>query len=271
MADGRIGHIAIIGAGAMGEAFAAGLVKGGVVSKDALTLADLDASKLKTASEGLGVRVTSDNAGAAAAADVILIAVKPAIVPDVLEEISELVTAEKLVISIAAGVKLETIQSNLSREAKAIRAMPNTPCRIGAGAIGFARGKGVGDEQVAIAKCMFETVGLSFEVPERLLDAVTGLSGSGPAYVFVMIEALADAGVRVGLPRETALKLAAQTVMGAARMVIDENEHPARLKDQVTSPGGTTIAGLDALEKAGFRSALIDAVKAATKRAEELG
>jgi len=148
--------------------------------------------------------------------------------------------------------------------------MPNTPCRIREGAIGYSRGDFATDEHVAIAKKIFDAVGISFEVPERLLNAVTGLSGSGPAYVYVLIEALSDAGVRVGLPRNIASKLASQTVKGAAQMVTSSGEHPAILKDMVTSPGGTTIAGIDALERAGFRSALIEAVKAATNRAEEL-
>ena len=267
----KIGRMTIIGAGAMGSAFAAGVISAGVFAKEDLTLTDTDLAKLDKIAKDLGVPVANDNAAAIKGADVVLIAVKPAIVPDVLEQISAALTRDQLVISIAAGVKLESIQSGLSRDAKVIRSMPNMPCRIGSGAIGFARGKAAGDSEVAVAKRIFDAVGLSFEVPEKLLDAVTGLSGSGPAYVFVMIEALSDAGVRVGLPRDAAAKLAAQTVMGAARMVIEENEHPARLKDQVTSPGGATIAGIDALERAGFRSALIEAVKAATKRAEELG
>jgi pyrroline-5-carboxylate reductase len=242
-----------------------------VFTKEDLTLTDTDSAKLDKIAKDLRVSVAHDNAAAIKGADVILIAVKPGIVPEVLKQISAALTNDQLVISIAAGVKLESIQSRLSPDAKVIRSMPNTPCRIGAGAIGFARGKAAGDSEAAVAKKIFDAVGLSFEVPEKLLDAVTGLSCSWPAYVFVMIEALSDAGVRVGIPRDAATKLAAQTVMGAARMVIEENEHPARLKDQVTSPGGTTIAGIDALERAGFRSALIEAVKAATKRAEELG
>ena len=270
MADG-VGRLTIIGAGAMGSAFAAGVISAGVLGKDDITLTDVDAAKLEKAKSDLGVSVTSDNAAAVRGANVVLIAVKPGIVPEALEQIGGALAKEQLVISIAAGVKLESIESQLPRDTKVIRAMPNTPCRIGAGAIGFARGKTAGDAEVAVAKRVFDAVGLSFEVPEKLLNAVTGLSGSGPAYIFVLIEALSDAGVRVGIPRDISTKLAAQTVMGAARMVIEENEHPARLKDQVTSPGGTTIAGIDALERAGFRSALIEAVKAATKRSEELG
>ncbi len=270
MADG-IGRLTIIGAGAMGSAFATGVISARVFAKEDIALTDVDAAKLEKAKSDLGVWVTSDNVAAVRGANVVLIAVKPAVVPEVLDQIAGTITGEQLVISIAAGVTLESIQPRLPGNAKVIRSMPNTPCRIGAGAIAFARGKAVGDAEVATAKRIFDAVGLSFEVPEKLLNAVTGLSGSGPAYIFVLIEALSDAGVRVGIPRDISTKLAAQTVTGAARMVIEENEHPARLKDQVTSPGGTTIAGIDALERAGFRSALIEAVKAATNRAEELG
>ncbi|MGC8861151.1 MAG: pyrroline-5-carboxylate reductase [Armatimonadota bacterium] len=267
----QVGRLAIVGAGIMGSAFAAGAISAGVIKRDDITIADVDAGKLEKLARELKVTIASDNASAARNADIVLIAVKPGIVPEVLDEIAGELTDNKLVISIAAGVKLATIESRLPGATKAIRAMPNTPCRIRAGAVAFARGRAAGDAEVAIAKRIFDSVGISFEVPENLLDAVTGLSGSGPAYVFVMIEALSDAGVRVGIPRDLSSKLAAQTVLGAARMIVEEDEHPARLKDQVASPGGTTIAGIDALEKAGFRSAIIEAVKAATNRAKELG
>ena len=270
MAD-AIGRLAVIGAGAMGSALAAGALAAGIVDKRGVTLTDVDVGRLDRISRELGVSVTSDNTAAARDADVVVIAVKPAVVPEVLDRISGELTPDKLIISIAAGVKLAAIESRLPGGTKVIRAMPNTPCRIGSGAVGFARGTAAGEAEAAIAKRIFDSVGVSFEVPEYLLNAVTGLSGSGPAYVFVLIEALSDAGVRVGIPRDISAKLAAQTVLGAARMVVEENEHPARLKDEVASPGGTTIAGIDALEKAGFRSAVIEAVKAAANRADELG
>lgn len=262
--------LGIIGGGAMGAAFTNGVVSSGVIGAGDVTVADFDQSKLDKLVKDLGVKVTTDNAIAARDADIILLAVKPAIVPVVLEGLASVVTSKQLIVSIAAGVSLEAIESRLPDGVGVIRAMPNTPCQIGVGAIGFCAGKAATREQIDAAKTIFDAVGISVEVPEKLISAVTGLSGSGPAYVYVMIEALSDAGVRVGLPRDTALKLAAQTVYGSAKMVLDDGRHPAALKDQVTSPGGTTIAAIDALEKAGFRSALIEAVKAATKRSEEL-
>ena len=271
MANDGIGRLSVIGAGAMGSALAAGVISAGIVRPDDVTMADVDSSKLERLSAELGAAVTSDNLKAIQDADVVIIAVKPWFVENVLKEIGQKLNSNQMVISIAAGVKLESIEAHLADSVAVIRSMPNTPCLIGAGAVGFSRGKAATDRHVAIAKDIFDAVGISFEVAEKLLDAVTGLSGSGPAYVYLMIEAMSDAGVRVGLPRDISLKLAAQTVMGSARMVIEAGEHPAKLRDQVTTPGGTTIAGLDALEKAGFRSALMEAVKAATKRSEELG
>ena len=267
----EINRLSIIGAGAMGAAFASGVINAGLLEAGSITLADVDQSKLEHVAQRLGVNTTTSNQEAARGADVILIAVKPGIVFDVLSDISEVISTDQLLISIAAGVRLSKIELELPDEIGVIRAMPSTPCQIGAGAIGFSRGGFVSEDQAAKACRIFNAVGLSYEVPDKLLDAVTGLSGSGPAYVYVMIEALSDAGVRVGLPRNIATDLAAQTVYGAAKMVLETGEHPAKLKDQVTSPGGTTIAGLDVLERNGFRSALIEAVKAAAHRSEELG
>lgn len=265
-----IGRLTVIGAGAMGTAFAGGVISAGLIKAQDVTMADIDKHMLAKASADLACAVSTDSVAAVRDAAVVMLAVKPAIVAVVLDQIGSVLHEGQLVISIAAGVKLEKIESGLTRHIGVVRAMPNTPCMIGSGAIGFSRGRAVSDEQAAAAKRIFDAVGISFEVPEKMLDAVTGLSGSGPAYVYVMIDAMSDAGVRVGLPRDVATKLAAQTVMGAARMAIESGEHPAKLKDQVTSPGGTTITALDVLEKAGFRSALIEAVKAATKRSEEL-
>jgi pyrroline-5-carboxylate reductase len=261
--------LCIIGGGAMGAAFAKGVVTSGAVAASDVIVADLDEPRLGKLTRDLGVKTTTDNAVAVKDSDIVLLAVKPAIVPVVVESIAGTVSGE-LIISIAAGVSLEAIESRLPDGIGVIRAMPNTPCQIGAGAIGFSPGKAATRDQIAAAQEICDAVGISVEVPEKLLNAVTGLSGSGPAYVYLMIEAMSDAGVRVGLPRPIALKLAAQTVYGSAKMVIDEQAHPAVLKDQVTSPGGTTIAGLDELEKAGLRSALMEAVKAATRRSEEL-
>ena len=263
--------LAVIGAGAMGSAFAEGVIAAGLFQPGEITLADADASRLKDLSDRLGCPAALDNAAAARGAQTVLLAVKPATVTEVLGDIAGAVDDTQLIVSIAAGVRLQTIESCLPDNVAVIRAMPNTCCRIGAGATGFSCGESVTQEQAQAAKAIFDAVGISVQVPEQMLNAVTGLSGSGPAYVYLTIEALSDAGVRVGLPRDISLALASQTVLGAARMVLEENEHPACLKDQVTSPGGTTIAGLDALERAGFRSALIEAVKAATRRADELG
>lgn len=262
--------LSIIGGGAMGAAFAKGVISSGAVEANEVTVADVDGPRLEKLRQELGVKVETDNLAAVKDAEIILLAVKPPLVPQVCDQLKTAIKPGQLIVSIAAGVSLDKMESCLPEGTAVVRAMPNTPCQVGAGAIGFSAGKSVTKDQIAEAQKIFDAVGISFEVPEKLLNAVTGLSGSGPAYIYVMIEALSDAGVRVGLPRATAMKLAAQTVYGAAKMVLDEGEHPAKLKDQVTSPGGTTIAGLDALERAGFRSALIEAVKAAAKRSEEL-
>lgn len=255
----------------MGSAFAEGVTSAGLVAPSDLVVADIDSERLARLKADISVVVETDNASAVEGADLVLLAVKPALVQGVLDGISGSLDKDKLLISIAAGVTIKSIESAAPVGISVIRAMPNTPCRIGRGATVFSRGAATTDKHAEVAARIFNSVGVSFELPERLINAVTGLSGSGPAYVYLMIEALSDAGVRVGLPRDVSLKLAAQTVAGAAEMVLELNEHPARLKDQVTSPGGTTIAGIDALENAGFRSALMEAVKAATKRAEELG
>jgi pyrroline-5-carboxylate reductase len=207
----------------------------------------------------------------AAQSDVLVLAVKPQTLPALLDEIRNQVTEKHLVVSIAAGVSLKRLADGLLANRRLIRVMPNTPCLLGASAAGFAAGPGAKPEDVALVERLFNAVGKAFVVPESLLDPVTGLSGSGPAFVYVMVEALADGGVRMGLPRDVATTLAAQTVMGAARMVLETGQHPGQLKDAVTSPGGTTIAGLHALERGGFRAAVMDAVEAATKRAAELG
>ncbi len=271
MTTKNMGKLAVIGAGAIGTALARGWISAGLFEPSDVMMADIDKVILETRSAQMGVNVTTDNAEAVRKADVILLAVKPNITALALSQICGALKGGQLVVSIAAGVKLHVIESRLPEGTAVIRAMPNTPCMVGAGATAFCRGKHVTDAHVVIGKKLFDAVGIALEVQEKMLDAVTGLSGSGPAYVYIMIEALSDAGVRVGLARDVAMKLSAQTVMGSARMVLESNEHPGQLKDRVTSPGGTAIAGIDALEKAGFRSAIIEAVKAATKRAEELG
>ena len=262
--------LAVIGFGAMGRALTSGLIERGVVAASDVVITDVDESKRRAAAEELGVREASSNIEAVAGAETIVIAVKPQDAGAVLAEIEQTVTPAQLVVSIVAGVSCQTIESHLSVGVPVVRVMPNTPSLVGAGAAAFALGTSGRPEHAEEVAGMLSAVGLAFEVPEKLLDAVTGLSGSGPAYVYTMIEALADAGVSVGLPRAIASGLAAQTVLGAAKMVIETGQHPAGLRDAVASPGGTTIAGIAALERSGFRAAVINAVQAATKRSQEL-
>jgi pyrroline-5-carboxylate reductase len=263
--------IAILGSGNMGEALVKGLIASGKTSPDALVCSDPRAERREEIQKRYGVQVTANNRAAAAQADLIVIAVKPQTIDELLEEIAPAVDAKKLVVSIAAGVPIEAIARKLGAGVRIIRTMPNTPALVGAGATALARGAHATEADLEQALSLFEAVGVAVVVEEHHLDAVTGLSGSGPAFVFMAIEALADGGVKVGLARPIALALAAQAVMGSAKLVLETGEHPGRLKDQVTSPGGTSIAGVHALESGGFRAALIGAVEAATKRSRELG
>lgn len=264
----RARRLAIIGTGAMGQALCRGLIASGVYSPREIFATDADKEHLAKFVEETGVEAAG-NVEAAAGSGVIILAVKPHIVPAVLEEIAGYIKTEQLLISIAAGVTIQQIGLKLKSGAPIIRAMPNTPSLIGEGATAISRGKNANDRDVDRALSIFRAVGKVIEVPERLMNAVTGLSGSGPAYIYVAIEALADAGVNAGLPRQQAAMLAAQTVLGAAKMVIETGSHPGVLKDAVTSPGGTTIAGIAALERAGFRAALHDAVEAAVDKADQ--
>jgi pyrroline-5-carboxylate reductase len=218
-----------------------------------------------------GCPTTTENREVVSASEILVLAVKPQSMPALLDEIRPTLTDKHLVISIAAGVTIKRIAEGITATGRLVRVMPNTPCLLGASATGFAAGNGARPEDVALVERLFNAVGKAFALPEASLDAVTGLSGSGPAFVYVMIEALADGGVRMGLPRDVAMALAAQTVLGSARMVLETKQHPAALKDAVASPGGTTIAGLHALESGCFRAAVMNAVEAATKRSMELG
>jgi pyrroline-5-carboxylate reductase len=259
-----------IGAGRMATALIRGMLRAGTANAQAITASDpLEAARSTLAAE-TGVSVVESNVRVAQESDVLVLAVKPQSMPHVLEHLRDAVTPEHLVVSIAAGVSLATIAAGLGRDRRLARVMPNTPALIGAGAAGFCLGPNARASDEALVLSCLDSVGRAYRVPESLLDAVTGLSGSGPAFVYVMIEALSDGGVRVGLPRDVATALAAQTVLGAARMVVETGAHPAVLKDQVASPGGTTIAGLHALERGGLRAALIDAVEVATRRSAEL-
>jgi pyrroline-5-carboxylate reductase len=255
----------------MATALARGLVSAKLATTERIVAADPYAAAREQFADATGGQLVGSNQAVAAGADVLFLAVKPQQMADALAELRDHVTSEHLVISIAAGIPLATLAAGLGSGPRLVRVMPNTPCLVGEGASGYCLGPGATAADGELVGQLFSAVGRAFAVSESLLDAVTGLSGSGPAFVYLIIEALSDGGVRVGLPRDIALALAAQTVRGAAEMVLATGEHPAVLKDAVTSPGGTTIAGLAALESGGARSALIAAVEAATKRSAELG
>lgn len=263
--------LGVIGCGKMGTALVEGAIRSGAVAAADVTGIDPVQGARDHFAKSTGATVAAE-ISALAGCEVILLCTKPNDVPAALREVSiSGHAAPLLVISIAAGITLDSLETAAAANIRMIRAMPNTPALVGKGAAAYCLGSRATREDGDCARKLLGAVGLAVEVPERLMDAVTGLSGSGPAYVYLVIEALADGGVRTGLPRADALKLAAQTVLGAAAMVLETGQHPAVLKDMVTSPGGTTIAGLAELERHGLRSALIDAVGAATRRAAELG
>ncbi len=263
--------LAILGGGKMGGILVKGVIDRKILAPENITVTDIDAGRLEELASTLNVRVSSDNKKAVKQADVIILAVKPQTFPKMLQEIRPAVTASKIFLSIAAGIPTEAIEKALPKGARVLRAMPNVNALAGEGAAAVACGKNArpGDAQYALE--ILNAVGLAVEVEEKLMDAVTGLSGSGPAYCFVIIEALADAGVQLGLPRNLAEKLAVQTMLGSARLCQSSKQHPAQLKNMVTSPGGTTAAGLKVLEEGKIRATLIGAVEAAVRRAKELG
>merc|ERR1712071_26254 len=267
-----MGSVGFIGAGMMASALMDGIISKKVVSgPESITCSDVWQPALTRASEK-GIATSNNNIDVVSKSkDVIIIAVKPHIVTSVCKDIMSVEgSGQTLVVSIAAGITLAELEEHLPGR-RVIRVMPNTPCLVGEAACGFSLGTLATAEDRELVETIFGAVGLSLEVTETLLNAVTGLSGSGPAYVFQFIEALSDGGVRSGLPRNVATQLAAQTVKGAAEMVLKTGKHPGVLKDGVTAPGGTTIAGVEALEKGGFRSAVISACVAATKRSMQLG
>ena len=265
------GTIGFIGCGKMASALVEGILKAGLFSPGEIFVSDRYAEAVQSLVKKTGVQACASNADVARAAATVLICVKPDDVGDALAEIQP-VRENGLVISIAAGVTLATLGYRAGSSWRVVRVMPNTPALINQGAAGYTLGETATTADAAAVEAILGAVGKVFRVRnEALLDAVTGLSGSGPAYVFTIIEALADGGVLMGLQREMALQLAAQTVAGAAKMVLESGTHPAQLRDAVTSPGGTTIAGIEALEHGGLRAALINAVRAATERAQELG
>ena len=259
-----------IGSGRMATALVRGMLRAGLARAGDIVASDpLEAARTSLQAE-TGISVFDANPPVVERSDVLVLAVKPQTMLTALAQLRPALHDGHLVISVAAGVSIAALCEGLGMERRIIRVMPNTPALLGEGASAYAIGPGVTADDEAVVRSFLESVGRVVCVPEPLLDAVTGLSGSGPAFVYLMIEALSDGGVRVGLPRETATLLAAQTVVGAARMVLETGLHPGVLKDQVASPGGTTIAGLHALERGGVRGALIDAVEAATRRSAEL-
>lgn len=262
--------LGLIGGGRMAEALISGVLTARLFEPEQICVADPDVTRQDHLKRHYRVRVGLVNDEVVRASDIVMLAVKPQVLADVLRGVGTGI-GHRLVVSVAAGVPIGRLQEFLGSQTSIIRAMPNTPAMVGAGMTALAVGPGVGPEAVARVQQIFDAVGKVVVLEERLMDAVTGLSGSGPAYIFLAIEAMADGGVKMGLPRETASMLAAQTVLGAARMVLESGQHPARLKDQVASPGGTTIAGLHRLEQGGLRAVLMDAVEAATRRSQELG
>ncbi len=254
----------------MAQALARGWLAAGLVEPARVLASDTVATVRDQFSQATGSGCVADNGAVVDRSEVLILAVKPQSMPGLLGEIRSRVKPDQLVISIAAGVSLGTLRNGLGPAGRLVRVMPNTPCLVGASATAYALDVSATTSDGEFVGDLFRAVGRVVRLPEGLLDAVTGLSGSGPAFVYLMIEALADGGVRVGLPRDVALTLAAQTVLGAARMVMETQTHPGPLKDRVASPGGTTIAGLHALERAGVRGAFMDAVEAATHRAREL-
>jgi pyrroline-5-carboxylate reductase len=264
-------RVVVIGGGKMGEVIAGGIVGNSLADAQNVTITDVVAERLQYLKKKYGVATTADNKTAVKKADVVILAVKPQSMAEVLQGISGAVSEDKLLITIAAGIPIRFITDQIGKIARVVRVMPNTPALIGEGAAALAKGDIATEEDLAMAKFIFDSVGTTVVVKEDLMDAVTGLSGSGPAYVFNIIDALSDGGVLMGLSRDVAVKLAAQTVLGAAKLCLQSGRHPGELRDMVTSPGGTTIAGLKALEEGGLRASLIRAVEAATLRSKELG
>jgi pyrroline-5-carboxylate reductase len=263
--------IAVVGGGKMGGALVEGMISGGLVRPEAVIVSDTDEARRREMVRSCGVAVTADNREAVRGADVILLAVKPQSMAEVLAGLAGTISPKALVISIAAGIATAFIEERLGQGIRVVRVMPNMPALIGEGAAALAPGAHAAEGDLALARHIFAAVGITVDVREELMDAVTGLSGSGPGYAFLIIEAFTEAGVRVGLPWETALRLISQSLLGAAKLCLKGEKPPAELRAMVTSPGGTTLAGLKVMEERKLPEALIAAVEAATKRSAELG
>jgi len=271
MATGASGkRVAILGTGKMGTILLQALLKRKLFTPDHVRATVQHAERARLLSEKLGVTVSTDNAAAVHNADIIFVCVKPPVVVDLMRTIRAKVSSKQLVISVAASVPTQLIESGLKSGVPVVRAMPNTPCVVEAGMTALCKGKFVDEKHIEMAASLFKIFGRTVVVDEKHMDAVTGLSASGPAYIYIILEALAEAGVKVGLPREIATLLAAQTALGAAKVVLDTGDHPALLKDAVTTPAGCTIDGILELEEGKLRVTLIKAVVKATQRAKEL-
>ncbi len=264
-------RIAVIGGGKMGGALIQGMIAGGLVDAEDVTVADTDEARLQELARSCRVRVTADNREAVRNAGLVLLAVKPQNMAEVLAGLAPAVAPSALVISIAAGISTAFIEERLGAGVRVVRVMPNMPALIGEGAAAIAPGRCATEADLKQTRQIFDAVGIAVEVKEELMDAVTGLSGSGPGYIFLIVEAFQDAGIRVGLPRETALKLISQSLLGAAKLCLLGEKPPAELRAMVTSPGGTTLAGLKVMEEGNLREILMAAVEAATNRSAELG
>jgi len=264
-------RIALIGAGNMTEALVVGMLTAGVAHPDELYATDILPERRAHFQDRYKIKVSGDNVDAVRHGQIIILSVEPQVLDEAFRSVKSVLEGKHLIISVAAGYPISRIMAHLKAEARIVRAMPNTPSSVLAGVTALSFGPRLAEEDQQVARIIFESVGKVVVVEERLMDAVTGLSGSGPAYVYLMIEALADGGVKMGLSRQVAELLAAQTVLGSARMLLESGEHPGQLKDRVASPGGTTIVGIHKLEEGCLRATLIAAVEAATKRSQELG
>lgn len=262
--------IGFLGGGAMGEALITGLLRTGLTAPSEVCVSDINPDRLEYLNKILSIKVTNESTAVVTGADIVILAVKPHVIVPLLEKIAPVARPEQTFVSIAAGITTEKIELCLKGPIPVVRVMPNTPCLVGEGASAVSPGRHAGRENVQKVLAIFAAAGKAVEVPESLLDCVTGLSGSGPAYMYMILEGLIDGAVRLGLPRDVARILITQTMLGAAKMVLETGEHPGKLKDTVTTPGGTTSAGLFALEEGALRALLMKAVAEATRRSQEL-